>query len=246
MPRISPEKLKVIEEAKKAAIDRKSMFRRFIEPRKSNIDLNKKDSAELQKISTLVKEMRDNNYGLVDIVMDYASGRALSSTNDTHGFNRKFEKWFGGRGDGKPEPDTKSGEIKLNEVDEQHKLPKKNPVLNIGKIEPKGSNYDHFEESSVFRKMKDMSITTYSREDYSFVDSFVFEVENPVWFSRVKEDYEFYLGLYHNCLRSGNRSSKSSAVSSRIKSPNRTLQVRTDSIMITSNFFEEISRYYGI
>jgi hypothetical protein len=245
MPRISSEKLKAIEEAKIIATNRNSKFRRLIESRKSNIDLGKKDPAELHKISALIREMRNNNYGLLDVVMDYTS-EALSSSNDTHGFNRKFEKWLGGRGDGKPEPDTNSGEIKLNEVDEQHKLPRKNPVLNIGKIEPKGRKYRCFEESSVFQKMKCMSITTYLRENYSFVDSFVFEVENPKWFHRVKEDYEFYLGHYHDCIRSGVRSSNSSIVSSRIKSPNQTLQVRTDSIMITSNFFEEISRYYGI
>jgi len=61
---------------------------------------------------------------------------------------------------------------------------------------------------------------------------------------RIKEDYEFYLNEYQKRLLTGQRSSKSSVVSSTTLSPNGTLCIRSDAIMITKDFFREVSKHY--
>ncbi len=242
MARINKQKLQDIEAGMKEASSRRNKFRsllsKFPKP-----DPNIEDLKEAHKGVELVNNMIKEGFNVFDVLDDFKKG-AITSKNDTHSAPRKFEKWLGGRGDGDPKPDTKHSEIKLNEVDEKHELPRRNPVLNIGKIQPKNSNYKNFEDSSCYKKMERMWVTTHSNNYSKIEGSFVFEVDNSLWFDRVKEDYEFYLKEFKRRLKTGERSSNSSRVPSTFKSPNNTLSVRSDSIMITESFFREISKHY--
>ena len=133
----------------------------------------------------------------------------------------------------------------MNEVHEKHELPHNNPVLNIGAIQPKRApDYDSFEDSSCYKKMQNMWVTTHYDNYSKIAGTFVFKIDNPLWFDRVKEDYEFFLKTYKNRRDAGLRSSKSSIVSSTLSSPNGTLQVRSDAIMMSKQFFREVSKYY--
>lgn len=242
MTRLKKEKLKAIESGMSQASLRGLQFKQLLNNfPKPNPEIS--DISEAHKGVELVREMKEHGYNIYDVLHDFSRG-AISSKNDTHSAPRKWEKWLGGRGDGDPQPDTKHSEIKLNECDQKHELPKANPVLNIGRIQPKNKNYNSFEESSCYKKMKRMWVTTHSNNYSKIEGSFVFEVEDKLWFVRVKEDYEFYLMEYKKRLLSGERSSNSSIVPSSLKSPNETLCVRSDSIMITKEFFREISEHY--
>ena len=243
MPRVNAKKLKIIKENMALANNRKQKFRNFIS-KNPKPNPNVSDPNETTKGTKMVRNMIKEGYNIYDVLNDYGRG-AISSSNDTHSAPRKWEKWLGGRGDGDPSPDTKHSEIKLNEVDEKHELPAKNPVLNIGAIQPsRASDYNSFEESSCYKKMKNMWVTTYSDNYQKIQGSFVFKVDDPLWFSRVKEDYEFFLKLYKERRDAGLRSSKSSIVPSTTSSPNGTLQVRSDSIMLSKSFFREVSKHY--
>lgn len=242
MPRINEKKLKDIRTGMLQASLREAHFKELLSNfPKPNAEID--DVSEAHKGVKLVREMKKYGYNIYDVLYDF-NRVAISSMDDTHSAPRKWEKWLGGRGDGDPQPDTKHSEIKLNECDEKHELPKTNPVLNIGAIQPKNKNYNSFEESSCYEKMKQMWITTHSNNYSKIEGSFLFEVKDRLWFSRVKEDYEFYLMEYKKRLLSGERSSNSSIVPSALKSPNGTLCVRTDSIMFTKEFFREISKHY--
>ena len=242
MARLSKEKQKAIRNGMHEASSRSRKFRDLIsEFPKPNPNI--KNPTETNKGVSLVKEMIEREYNIYDVLCDYKKG-AISSKDDTHSAPRKWEKWLGGRGDGDPTPDTQHSEIKLNQVDKKHELPSKNPVLNIGKIQPKGKNYKIFEESSCYQKMKRMWITTHSNNYSKIEGTFVFEVDHEQWFDRIKEDYEFYLNEYQKRLLTGQRSSKSSVVSSTTLSPNGTLCIRSDAIMITKDFFREVSKHY--
>ena len=242
MPRLSKKKQKLIVKGQLEAEKRKHKFKSFMSTRlKPNPKSN--DVNELNKITLLINEMMSHGYDQYDIMRDYGKG-AISSKNDTHSASRKFEKWLGGRGDGDPSPDLLSGEIKFFALTGKNILSKKNPVVNVGKIQPKGKKYKNFESSSCYKKMKNMSLTGYDEETHKFLQSFVFKVDNPIWFERVKEDYEFYLKNYNAALANNTRSSTSSRVSSKLKSPNGCLKIRSDSIMLSKEFYKEVSEYY--
>tara|TARA_Y100000592_G_scaffold73648_1_gene114739 strand:+ start:881 stop:1606 length:726 start_codon:yes stop_codon:yes gene_type:complete len=239
MARINKEKQKAIVRGMTEAKQRASTFGDFVKENPKP-DPNIENINEAYKGVQMVNKMIKEGFNVYDVLNDYGKG-AVSSVNDTHSAPRKWEKWFGGRGDGDPSPDTKHSEIKLNECDEKHELPKRNPVLNIGKILPKGKDYETFEESSCYKKMERMWVTTHSNNYSKIEGSFIFEVDNEQWFDRVKEDYEFYLKTYKTNLKTHE---KGNVVSSTVKSPNGTLSVRTDSIMITKQFFREVSEHY--
>jgi hypothetical protein len=243
MSRINKEKLKNIANGMNEAKQRQQAFKSFLKnnPRP---DASIKKAIETQKGVSLVRNMITEGYNSYDALNHYGEG-AISSKNDTHSVPRKWELFFGGRGDNKPSPDTKHCEIKFNEAEEKHVLPSDNPVLNIGAIQPKkAKDYKTFEESSVFKKMENMWITTHSNDYQKIEGTFVFRVDNPLWFDRVKEDFEFYLKLHHKRRDAGLRSSKSSIISYGVKSPNGTLVVRSNSIMMTGPFFKEASEHY--
>lgn len=243
MARVSAKKLKIIEQNMVLAKNREQSFRELIS-QNPKPDPDVSDPNETIKGVTIVKSMIKEGHNIYDVLNDYGK-EAISSSDDTHSAPRKWEKWLGGRGDGDPKPDTKHSEIKLNEVDKKHELPARNPVLNIGAIQPKKvADYECFEESSCYKKMKNMWITTHSNDYQKIEGTFVFKVDNPLWFDRIKEDYEFYHELYTSRRDAGIRSSNSSVVSSKTKSPNGTLQVRSDAIMLTKDFFREVSKYY--
>jgi hypothetical protein len=243
MSRIKKEKLKNIANGMNEAKRRQPEFERFLEKHQMP-DVNNTSVVETTKYVSLVRSMMKEGFSPYDALNHYGKG-AISSKNDTHSVPRKWEKFMGGRGDGKPSPDTKHCEIKFNEVEKKHVLPSNNPVLNIGAIQPKkAKDYKTFEESSVFEKMDNLWITTHSNDYQKIEGTFVFRVDNPLWFNRVKEDFEFYLKLYHKRRDSGLRSSKSSIISYGVKSPNGTLVVRSNSIMMTAPFFKEVSEHY--
>lgn len=243
MSRLNTKKQKAIKEGMVLAKSRSKEFKDFLATNPKP-DPKVKDPNETVKGVALVKKMISEGYNIFDVLADYGKG-AISSKNDTHSAPRKWEKWLGGRGDGDPAPDTMHSEIKLNEVDEKHVLPSRNPVLNIGAIQPKKiSDYKSFEESSCYKKMKNMWITTYSNNYTKIEGTFVFKVDNALWFKRIKQDYEFYHKLYVKRRDAGLRSSASSIVPSTTPSPNGTLQVRSDSIMLTKDFFKEVSKHY--
>lgn len=243
MSRLNTKKLEVIKENMVLAKSREQAFKSFMSVNpKPNPDVS--DPKETIKGVTMVKNMIKKGHNIYDVLNDYGKG-AITSSNDTHSAPRKWEKWLGGRGDGDPKPDTKHSEIKLNEVDKKHELPARNPVLNIGAIQPKKvADYKSFEESSCYKKMKNMWVTTHSDNYRKIEGTFIFKVDDPLWFSRVKEDYEFFLDLYKKRRDAGLRSSNSSIVPSTTASPNKTLQVRSDGIMFTKDFFREVSKYY--
>tara|TARA_R100001460_G_scaffold98051_2_gene140796 strand:- start:535 stop:1272 length:738 start_codon:yes stop_codon:yes gene_type:complete len=243
MARVNAKKLKIIKQNMALAKNKEESFKTFISANpKPDPDVS--DPKETIKGVTMVRNMIKEGHNIYDVLNDYGKG-AISSSDDTHSAPRKWEKWLGGRGDGDPKPDTKHSEIKLNEVDQKHELPKANPVLNIGAIQPKKvDDYKCFEESSCYKKMKNMWITTHSNNYKKIEGTFVFEVDNSLWFDRVKEDYEFFHNLYTTRRDAGLRSSKSSIVSSSTPSPNGTLQVRSDAIMFSRDFFREVSKYY--
>jgi len=242
MARISKQKQKAIAEGMRQAKKRSDSFRDLV-AQNPKPNPNVGNLLEAQKGVKMVNNMIEDGFNIYDMLNDFNKG-AISSKNDTHSAPRKWEKWLGGRGDGDPSPDTLHSEIKLNEVDEKHELPKRNPVLNIGRIQPKGKNYKTFEESSCYEKMKRAWITTHSNNYSKLEGSFVFEVDNPLWRDAVKEDYETYLKEYQRRQITGERSSNSSCVPSTFPCPNGTLCVRSDSIMMTKDFFREVSKHY--
>ena len=243
MARVNAKKLKIIKQNMVLAKNREKSFKTFMSA-SPKPDPDVSDPKETIKGVTMVRNMIKEGHNIYDVLNDYGKG-AITSSNDTHSAPRKWEKWLGGRGDGDPSPDTKHSEIKLNEVDEKHELPSRNPVLNIGAIQPsRAKDYKSFKESSCYKKMKNMWVTTYSDNYQKIEGSFVFKVDNPLWFDRIKEDYDFFHKLYTERRDAGLRSSNSSIVPSKTKSPNGTLQVRSDSIMLTKEFFREVSKHY--
>ena len=226
----------------KAAEERRNSFS-LIKNRIGIPDPNSKDRTATQQCNSLIRELINRNHNIFDILYDYGKG-AITSKNDTHSKNRKLEKWLGGRGDGDPSPDTEHCEIKLTKVDEKHILPKKNPVLNIGAIQPKNKNYNNFEESTCYQKLKRMLVISYTGYGEKLVGTFIFDLNNKKWYDRIKEDYETLLTEYKNSIKQGIRSSNSSVVSSTFKTPNGCLCVRSDSVMWTKSFFKEVSEHY--
>jgi len=230
MPRIKEKELKAIKEQMTIASSRSDSFV-SLKNRNGIPDPECSERKATEQCNALVREMINRNYNIFDILQDYGRG-AISSTNDTHSKNRKFEKFLGGRGDGDPTPDTKHSEIKLTKV------------FNIGAIQPRGKKYNSYEESSCYEKHKRMLISSYSGYGEKFEGTFIFEGDDPLWFDRLKEDYEAILSVYKSCVKKGIRSSNSSIVSSTFKTPNGCLCVRTNSIMWTKEFFEEVSKHY--
>jgi hypothetical protein len=242
MPRLSEQKQKLIKNGMALAKQREQQFANLVELIERPDPLSTKPT-EANKITVIVKQMMKRGFNHYDVMNNYGKG-AATSKNDTHSASRKWEKWLGGRGDGDPSPDLPSCEIKYTAVDERHLLTKANPVFNVGAIQPRHVRYTRFEDSSCYKKMENMSITSYDAKTHELVDSFVFRVDNPKWFKRAKEDYEFYLNELNSRIKLGIRSSASSIISSALKSPNGCLQVRSDSIMFSKKFFKEVSEYY--
>ena len=242
MSRIKEPELKVIREQMNMASTRSNSFSAL----KNRIGIPDPESADrncTEQCNSLVREIINRNYNIFDILKDYGKG-AITSKNDTHSKGRKFEKFLGGRGDGDPSPDTAHAEIKLTKVDEKHILPAKNPVLNIGAIQPRGKKYKTYEESSCYKKHERILVSSYSGYGERFEGTFIFEGTDPLWAPRLKEDYEALLSEYNRRVELGIRSSNSSIVSSTFKTPNGCLCVRSDSVMWTKEFFKEVSKHY--
>ena len=242
MPRIKEPELKVIKEQMIKASTRSNSFS-ALKNRIGIPDPESTDRISTEQCNSLVREMINRNYNIFDILHDCGRG-AISSKDDTHKKGREFEKFLGGRGDGDPSPDTAHAEIKLTKVDEKHMLPAKNPVLNIGTIQPRGKKYKTYEESSCYKKQERVLVSSYSGYGEKFEGTFIFEGDNPLWLSRLKEDYEAILSKHNQSVKLGIKSSKSSIVSSTFKTPNGCLCVRSNSVMWTKEFFEEVSKHY--
>tara|TARA_R100001082_G_scaffold109594_1_gene87119 strand:- start:1552 stop:2286 length:735 start_codon:yes stop_codon:yes gene_type:complete len=242
MPRIKQQELKVISEQMEVAKARSNIFSQ-LKGRVGIPDPECSDRIATEQCNSLIREMINRNFNIFDILHNYGKG-AISSKNDTHSKGRKFEKFLGGRGDGDPTPDTNHSEIKLTKVDKKHTLPAKNPVLNIGSIQPRGKKYNTYEESSCYKKLERVLVCSYSGYGEKFEGTFIFEGTDPLWFARLKEDYEAILNEYKRRVKLGIRSSNSSVVSSTFKTPNGCLCVRSDSVMWTKEFFKEVSKHY--
>ena len=193
------------------------------------------------------------DYDLTDIMYHSANGFWFASENDTHSKNRLFEKFFGGRCDGKPLPDIEDGEIKLTQIVKSHILEQ---VITIGTICPQNVIYNKFEESSVYKKLSKMLVVSYYQESKQlgrkFFNPFVFEVNNEIWFSRIKEDWEYYYSEYKSNLEEYRKSVRIKKASGIMKSdtngkrcPNNTLGIRSDSIIFPKSFFKEVSEHYA-
>ena len=221
-------------------------------------DITKDSIVEAQKAVKLVKEMKKYGYDIFDAAV-LSKGYVVTNQNDTHGKNRAWETFFGGRGDGKPTPDAPWGEIKLCQIVSEHKLEQ---VMTVGSLSKKDKETkeryveDKFEDSSTYDKLKRCFITTYfqdgKQKGREISESFIFEVENEAWFSRIKEDWEHYKAEYldqYSKYKSGEIKKKASGVmksdTSGSRCPNGTLGIRSDAIIFTEQFFQEVSKHYA-
>ena len=215
----------------------------------------------------IVREMKKHEFGVHDTMWDYcreADKPFLKSKNDTHGMNRKWEKWHGGAGDGKPEADFNCAngedlELKLIQVTKAHELEQ---VMTIGTLCPKegGEKYRpitwDFEESCTYKKIENMVVTTYFQKGKQLGDkicnSFHFSIHDKDWYERMKEDWEHYREEWNVAVeeyKRGERKKKASGImksdTSGKRCPNRTLGIRSDGIIFNKQFFKEVSEYYG-
>ena len=213
------------------------------------------DPAEAYKVKVLIETIRDGGYDIFDIAVA-ASGCVVTNDSDTHAKNRSFEKFLGGRCDGDSKPDCEWGEIKLSQIVKDHTLEQ---VMTVGRIykTDKGVRKiaDNFKESSVYNKLKNCSITTYKQKGKQLGSeiskSFVFRVDDPVWFNRIKEDWEFYRNEFlerQKLLAAGKIKKRASGIMKSDtmgkRSPNGTLGIRSDGIIFNKEFFKEVSKYY--
>jgi len=221
-------------------------------------DQESSNFSEAQKAVNIVVEMRDQGYDVFDAVV-LSKGFIASTDSDTHGKNRAWETFFGGRGDGSPEPDALWGEIKLSQITKEHTLEQ---VMTIGTLSKRNKETkerevkDNFEDSYTYKKLKKCFVTTYYQEGkqkgHKISESFVFEVENPLWYDRIKEDWEFYRDEYRQRYADYKAGKIKKRASGIMKSdtkggrcPNGTLGIRSDSIIFNKKFFKEASEYYA-
>ena len=211
---------------------------------------------EALKAKHLIETIRDNNFDIFDIAVA-ANGYIVCSESDTHGKNRSFETFLGGRGDGEPDPDCAWGEIKLSQIVSEHKLEQVMTVGRIYKTDKKTKTRtisERFEDSSTFKKLKNCLIATYFQEGkqlgHKISNVFVFNVEDELWFQRIKEDWEFYRNEYlvrEKLLSEGKIKRRPSGImksDSGKRCPNGTLGIRSDSIIFNKKFFMEVSKHY--
>lgn len=198
----------------------------------------------------LDKIIENGNFDLHDLISDANDNEFwLKNQDDTHAKNRLFEKAMGGKCDSLPIPDRNDGEIKLTQITKEHNLEQ---VITIGRIQPENcEKYPCFEQSCTFKKMQKMLVVSYVKEGgqlgRKLFNPFIFEVENPKWFSRIKEDWDYYHKEYYKSLKENHKkpSGYMKSDTSGGRCPNHTLGIRTDSIIITKSFFQEVSEYYA-
>ena len=263
MSRIPLEEYKFLVESKLPKVEaRNGDFQRKIGvlPRMSH-SLGAADNAK--RHVKIVREIKKHGFGVHDVMWDYcrkADKPFLKSKNDTHGMNRKWEKWHGGAGDGKPISDFtcangESVEIKLAQVVASHKLEQ---IMTIGKLRPGGYEMltKDFEDSSTYGKIENMVVTTYFQKGKQLGDkifnSFHFSIHDTDWYERIKEDWEHYREEWNVAVeeyKRGERKKKASGImksdTSGKRCPNRTLGIRSDGIIFNKQFFKEVSEYYG-
>jgi len=254
--RINHSEYLFLKEQEQIRKQRNQSFRNFISmhsfPNNGSSELS-----EALKAVEVVKSIKNQNFDLFDVVVD-ATGEILKNENDTHSKNRRWEKFWGGRGDGSPEPDASWGEIKLIQIVSDHTLEQ---VMTIGAISKKNENNkreveENFEDSSIYRKLKQCFITTYFQEGkqkgHKISESFVFQVEDKKWFARIKEDWEYYRDEYrdyYSKFESGLIKKRASGImksdTNGKRCPNSCLGIRSDSIIFTPKFFKGVSEYYA-
>lgn len=256
-PRIRPEEYRKINEIlEKETIPRSESFTSLIG------SLPKADPVsscplEINKTIKIIEELKKYNFNLFDICYNY-QGFVSKTTSDTHSKNRAFEKFMGGKGDGKSNPDFESHELKLIQVVKNcHDVEQ---VLTIGKMFP--GNYSEnclFEDSACYKKLKRMLVVTYKREGKQLgreIQSyFLFEIDTSPWYNQIKEDWEFYQKEYQAAKRrheeqlasNPKHKKKASGIMKSdmgLRCPNGKLGIRTDGIIFTKKFFKEVSEYY--
>lgn len=257
MARIKDSEYKFLREQEQIRKERSTSFHNLISthafPNNSSSELS-----EALKAVEIVKSIRDKNFDIFDVAV-YATGLLIKNENDTHSKNRRWEQFFTGcPSNGKSAPDALWSEIKLIQIVSDHTLEQ---VMTIGTISKINENKkreveENFEDSSIYRKLKQCFITTYFQEGkqkgHKISESFVFQVEDSKWFERIKEDWEHYRDEYRDCYSKEKYGLIKRRASGIMKSdthgkrcPNSTLGIRSDSIIFTPCFFKEVSEHYA-
>lgn len=254
--RINHSEYLFLKEQEQIRLERNQSFRNLISkhPFPNN---GSNELSEALKAVKIVKSIKNQNFDLFDVAVDASRG-ILKNENDTHSKNKKWEKFWGGRGDNSPEPDASWGEIKLIQIVSPHTLEQ---VMTIGAISKNNKNNkreveENFEDSSIYRKLKQCFITTYFQEGrqkgHKISESFVFQVEDDRWFTRIKEDWEYYRNEYRDYYSKFEAGLIKKRASGIMKSdtlgkrcPNSCLGIRSDAIIFTRKFFKEVSEYYA-
>lgn len=224
----------------------KEFFDKFPKP-----DRNSSSPDELQKLVDIFNGIQNSEYDIRDL-MYYANGFLVKSQDDTHVKGRAVEKALGGRCDGKPDSDFIFAELKL--IQTIRTCDNLEQVLTIGAIAPGKVIVENFEESCTYKKLKSMFVATYLREGkqlgHKINSHFVFNVKDPKFFNKIKEDYEFYVKEWKKAREeelAGTKIKKASGImksDNGLRCPNHTLGIRSDGIIFTKKFFKEVSNYY--
>jgi hypothetical protein len=256
MSRIKPNEYKKIKLREARAKERSPHFVSCLQkyslpnPKSNNL-------CEAYKARDCINGLAKHGFDLHDIAY-HVHGYIALNDNDTHSKNRSFEKFLGGAGNGKAEPDCAWGEIKCSQVTELHKLEQ---VMTVGRIyktnrKDKSRNIaDRFEDSSVHKKLLVLLMASYLQEGKQLgrklLPCFVFELNKGPYYAKIKEDWEYYRDEYHKrekLLAAGKIKKRASGI---MKSdckgkrcPNSTLGIRSDAIIFPASFYKEVSEHY--
>lgn len=194
-----------------------------------------------------------SNFNIMEAVVG-ERGYLLASDNDTHYRGRVAETLLGGSFDGKSNPDFGWGDLKF--IETQADPCSLEQVITCGVIFEKNRRTKEYEvveynESNFVKKMRQALIVGYRKEgkqlgkNVTSISAFL--LDNPVWASRLKEDWESIRDEMVEAIeeeKAGVRVRKSSGITKSDtagrRRPHGCLGIRSDGVLITKKFFREI------
>lgn len=206
--------------------------------------------AALSALSFIKDAFIAERFTLLDAIVA-TTGRGPVNDNDTHYRGRVLEAVLGGSFNGKPTSDFGYAELKLIETKDPNTLIQ---VMTAGAIFSKERGeyiiVDRFEDSNFYKKMKRTIMVTYKKVGrqmgFCVNGAFLFEVQDQRWFDKLKEDWDCIRDAMIKAINDealGHiKRKKSGILSSRLKTPNGYLGVRSDSVTISPKFFAIISK----
>ena len=199
-------------------------------------------------VSFLKTVFLEYKYSLLDAIVS-VTGQGPSSQSDTHYRGRVLEAVLNGSFDGLSRSDFAYAELKLIETISKNKMCQVMTAGRIFKKTKKDYEIDHdYDPSKFYKKMKTTIIVGYQKQGkqlgFDVNGVYLLDIENPIWAKELKEDWISIRDAMIQAIadeKAGKIKRKASGIlSSRHKTPNGLLGVRSDSVIIRNKLFQQI------